>query len=67
MEFLASAPGRTFSAGQILSSVWRSSSDWQAPATVSEHVYRVRRRLSAAGVDSPRITTVRGYGYRLDP
>jgi DNA-binding response OmpR family regulator len=66
VEFLAGAPGRTFSAGQILSTVWRSSSDWQTPATVSEHVYRVRRRLAATGVTSPRITTVRGYGYRLD-
>lgn len=66
MEFLAAAPGRAFSAGQILSAVWGSSSGWQASATVAEHVYRVRRRLAAAGVTSPRITTVRGYGYRLD-
>ncbi|MER7397822.1 response regulator transcription factor [Streptomyces sp. NPDC000151] len=65
LEFLAAAPGQTFSPGQLMGRVW-DGGDWQAPATVTEHVYRVRRKLLAAGVGAPRITTVRGFGYRLD-
>jgi DNA-binding response OmpR family regulator len=39
----------------------------QDGSSVVEHVYRLRRKLAAAGATSPRITTVRGIGYRLDP
>ncbi|MBM7775352.1 two-component system response regulator ResD [Actinokineospora baliensis] len=66
VEFLAATPGQTFSREQLLDNVWGSSSRWQAPSTVDEHVYRVRRKLLAAGVTEPRITTVRGFGYRMD-
>jgi DNA-binding response OmpR family regulator len=65
--FLASAPGRAFSREQLLDHVWESSDRWQVTATVDEHVYRIRRKFAAEGVDRPRITTVRSYGYRLDP
>jgi len=67
VEFLASAPGRTFSREQLLENVWDSPAWGQEPATVAEHVYRLRRKFAAAGVTKPRITTVRGFGYRLDP
>lgn len=66
LECLAGSAGRAFSREQLLVRVWDSSETWQGPGTVDEHVYRVRRKLAAAGVRSPRITTVRGYGYRLD-
>ncbi|WP_245654279.1 response regulator transcription factor [Streptomyces violens] len=65
LEFLAASPGQTFSPGQLMGRLW-DGADWQDPATVTEHVYRVRRKLMAAGVGAPRITTVRGFGYRLD-
>jgi two-component system response regulator ResD len=67
VEFLASAPGRTYSREQLLTEVWDSPAWGQEHATVAEHVYRIRRKLAAAGVVKPRITTVRGFGYRLDP
>jgi len=67
LEFLATTPGRVYSREQLLENVWESSVEWQAPATVDEHVYRIRRKLTGAGVDVPKITTVRGFGYRLDP
>ncbi len=67
VEFLASAPGRTFSRDQLLTAVWGSPSWSQEHATVAEHVYRIRRKLAAAGVVKPKLTTVRGFGYRLDP
>ncbi|MGI5467630.1 response regulator transcription factor [Streptomyces sp. CA-132043] len=65
LEFLSASPGQTFSPGQLLERLWEGA-DWQDPATVTEHVYRVRRKLLAAGVGAPQITTVRGFGYRLD-
>ncbi|MGQ0572723.1 MAG: response regulator transcription factor [Pseudonocardia sp.] len=65
LAFLAAAPRRVFSNGQLLEHVWGSAR--QEPATVAEHVYRIRRKLDEAGVRSPRLVTVRGAGYRLDP
>ena len=65
LEMLAAAPGRVFSAKQLLERIWGSS--WQQQATVVEHVYRLRGKLAAQPGPAPRITTVRGYGYRLDP
>lgn len=56
---------RSFSREQMLSDVWESSSDWQSPETVSEHVYRLRQKLGLGG-ERPRIATVRGVGYRFD-
>jgi DNA-binding response OmpR family regulator len=65
LELLARAPGRVFSAEQLLELIWGAS--WQQSATVIEHVYRLRAKLARLPVPAPQITTVRGYGYRLDP
>ena len=67
LAFLATSPGQTFSPSQLLEHVWNSSGQWQTPSTVAEHIYRIRRKLGAHDVTAPRITTVRGFGYRLDP
>ncbi|MGH3912924.1 MAG: response regulator transcription factor [Pseudonocardiaceae bacterium] len=67
LAFLAASPGQTFSPEQLLEHVWDSSRKWQVASTVAEHIYRVRRKLLAHEVAAPRITTVRGFGYRLDP
>jgi DNA-binding response OmpR family regulator len=50
---------------EILRAVWGSTSAWQTPATVTEHVRRVRAKLEAVGVDAG-ITSLRGTGYRYD-
>lgn len=67
LEFFAAAPRQVFSAEQLLDAVWGHSGPWLEASTVSEHIYRLRRKLSSQGVTRPRITTVRGFGYRLDP
>ena len=67
LAFLAESPGQTFSTEQLLEHVWASSRQWQVSSTVAEHIYRVRRKLQAHDVTVPRIITVRGFGYRLDP
>ena len=58
-------PALERAAAQVLERIWGSS--WQQPATVVEHVYRLRGKLAELPAPAPRITTVRGYGYRLDP
>jgi DNA-binding response OmpR family regulator len=68
LAFLVTSPGQTFSSQQqLLEHVWNSSGQWQTPSTVAEHIYRLRRKLLTHDVTAPHITTVRGFGYRLDP
>lgn len=62
LSHFVSAPRQVFSRAQLLEGVWRSSTDWQAESTVTEHVHRLRQKLG-----DERITTVRGVGYRYDP
>lgn len=67
LDYLASSPRQVFSREQLLQQVWGSSSEWQDPATVTEHVRRVRRKIEA-DPDAPRwVQTVRGVGYRFEP
>ncbi len=65
LAFLARTPRRVFTREELLREVWLSSSAWQDPATVTEHVRRVRNKLAAGG-SGVRIVTVRGVGYRLE-
>ena len=67
LAYLAGSPRQVFSRGQLLEQVWESSSEWQDPATVTEHVRRIRRKIEA-DPDKPRwVKTVRGVGYRFEP
>jgi two-component system, OmpR family, phosphate regulon response regulator PhoB len=64
---LVSAPRRVFSRTELLEQVWGSSGSWQSPATVTEHIRRLRVKLEPDR-DRPRwLRTVRGVGYRFDP
>lgn len=64
---LASAPQRVFSRKELLEEVWGSSRDWQDPATVTEHVRRLRRKIETDPEDPRWLQTVRGVGYRFVP
>ncbi|WP_334143018.1 response regulator transcription factor [Rhabdothermincola sp.] len=64
---LASHPRQVFSREQLLVAVWNSSSEWQHPATVTQHVRRVRQKVEIEAGATPRISTIRGVGYRFDP
>jgi DNA-binding response OmpR family regulator len=66
LAYLASAPGRVFSRSVLLEEVWGASDAWLGPATVTEHIGRLRRRIDDP-TRSSRIRTVRGMGYRFDP
>jgi DNA-binding response OmpR family regulator len=65
LAFLAAHPRRVFSRQELLSEVWGSSEDWQVPATVTEHVRRVRLKLETDPTNPKLIHNVRGVGYRF--
>jgi DNA-binding response OmpR family regulator len=66
LAFLCASPGRVYTRDELLHEVWASSSEWQDPATVTEHVRRLRLKIEAEP-DRPRwIITMRGVGYRFD-
>jgi DNA-binding response OmpR family regulator len=67
LMFLARSPRQVFDRDQLLKQVWASSTDWQDPATVTEHVRRIRRKIEV-DPERPRwLSTVRGVGYRFEP
>ena len=67
LTFMASSLRQVFSRDQLLDQVWNSSSEWQSPGTVTEHIRRLRNRIEL-DPDHPRwITTVRGVGYCFNP
>jgi DNA-binding response OmpR family regulator len=63
--FLAAHPRRVFSRQELLSQVWGSSEDWQVPATVTEHIRRVRLKVEPDPANPRWIHNVRGVGYRF--
>ncbi len=67
LAFLTASPRQAYSRDELLHAVWDSSVEWQDPATVTEHVRRLRVKIEA-WPDRPRwIITVRGVGYRFEP
>ncbi|OHD10295.1 phosphate regulon transcriptional regulator PhoB [Sphingopyxis sp. RIFCSPHIGHO2_12_FULL_65_19] len=57
-------PGRVFSRGQLLDSVWGQDSDIEL-RTVDVHIRRLRKAINLAGT-TDIIRTVRSAGYALD-
>jgi two-component system, OmpR family, phosphate regulon response regulator PhoB len=64
LEYLMAKPGRVFSRGQLLDSVWGHAVEIDE-RTVDVHVGRLRKALSQDGEADP-IRTVRGAGYAFD-
>jgi two-component system response regulator RegX3 len=62
LAYLADNPGRVIGTPELLDRVWQSSTEWQDPSTVKEHIRRLRSKLGA-----DVITTLRGSGYRFEP
>jgi DNA-binding response OmpR family regulator len=67
LVFLAQSPRRVFSHGELLEKVWHSTSDWQDPATVTEHIRRVRAKIEVDREHPRWIRTVRAAGYAFEP
>lgn len=66
LAYLAVRPGHVFSREQLLNAVWHSASEWQQPATVTEHMRRLRNKIELDPGRPTMLVTVRGAGYRLD-
>ena len=66
LAFLASSPSQVFTREQLLNKVWGSSSEWQDPGTVTEHVRRIRHLIEPDPGRPHRIRTVRGVGYSFE-
>jgi DNA-binding response OmpR family regulator len=64
---LVSSPRQVFSRTELLEQVWGSSGSWQSPATVTEHIRRLRLKLETDRERPRWLRTVRGVGYRFDP
>jgi len=67
LTFLASSPTQVFTREQLLEKVWGSSTRWQDPRTVTEHVRRIRHLIEVDPANPVRIRTVRGVGYSFEP
>jgi two-component system alkaline phosphatase synthesis response regulator PhoP len=65
LAFLATAPGQVFTREELLEYVWGSTQEWQDPATVTEHVRRLRLKLESDPAKPRWLYTVRGIGYRF--
>lgn len=64
---LATRPRRACSHQELLAWVWESSEFFQDPATVTEHIRRIRKKIGDDADDPGHIVTVRGKGYRWEP
>jgi len=65
LAFLAASPEQVFSREELLEHVWGSTQEWQDPATVTEHVRRLRLKLERDPSNPRWLHTVRGIGYRF--
>lgn len=65
LAFLANSPDQVFTREELLEHVWGSTQDWQDPATVTEHVRRLRLKLERDPSRPRWLHTVRGVGYRF--
>lgn len=66
LAFLAARPGHVFDRAELLRAVWQSTPEWQQPATVTEHIRRLRAKIEIEPRQPRILRTVRGSGYRLD-
>lgn len=66
LAYFMDHPRRACTRDELLSAVWSSSERWQTPATVTEHVYRLRQKVEEDPGRPCRLRTVRAIGYRWE-
>ena len=65
LDTLVSRPQRVLSREQLVALVWKDF--YGDERLVDAHIYRLRKRLIAAGLNPCPIVTVRGTGYAFRP
>jgi two-component system, OmpR family, phosphate regulon response regulator PhoB len=66
LAYFVDHPRRACTRDELLAAVWSSSEGWQTPATVTEHVYRLRQKVEENPGRPRRLRTVRAVGYRWE-
>lgn len=66
LAYFVDHPRRACTRDELLTAVWSSGEGWQTPATVTEHVYRLRQKVEHDPGRPNRLTTVRAVGYRWE-
>lgn len=66
LAYFVDHPRRACSRDELLAAVWSSNEGWQTPATVTEHVYRLRQKVERDPRRPRRLQTVRAVGYRWE-
>lgn len=66
LVFLSRHPRSVFTREDLLREVWKSDGD-RSPATVTEHVRRLRLKIEQDPASPQHLCAVRGVGYRLVP
>ena len=66
LAYFLDHPRRACTREELLASVWSSQAGWQTPATVTEHVYRLRQKIENDPSRPQRLCTVRAVGYRWE-
>lgn len=64
LELLMNSPGRVFSGEELLAKAWPTDTD-AANEAVRSVILRLRQKLDL-DEDNPLITTIKGFGYRLE-
>lgn len=67
LHFMARSPRKAFRKEELLQAVWKSSSNWQSDATVTQHVHRLRRKIERDPHIPTRLLTVPGGRYLFEP
>lgn len=63
-EMLMHRQGRIVTRESLLNEIWGIA--WGESKSLDQHIRRLRRKLEQVE-GSPRVTTIRGVGYRLEP
>lgn len=66
LAYFVDHPRRACTRDELLAAVWSSGDGWQTPATVTEHVYRLRQKVEDDPGRPKYLTTVRAVGYRWE-
>lgn len=66
LSYFLDHPRRACTREELLAAVWVSQAGWQTPATVTEHVYRLRQKIEADPGRPRHLRTVRAVGYRWE-
>jgi len=66
LAYFLDHPRRACTREELLDAVWASQAGWQTPATVTEHVYRLRQKIEADPRRPRHLRTVRAVGYRWE-